>query len=372
MEFQLSFPNHIVFGENRIDYLGEHLKDYGKRCLMVTGNKSIIESGALSRIEKSLNQANIVCVGMYSVKSEPDCLMVDEVRAAAQGKGADLIIGIGGGSVLDIAKAAAGLYGQRLRTEAYVNGATIQYCGIPFIAIPTTAGTGSEITTNAVLYNPITGNKASLAHPAFQARLSIVDPILTYDMSPKITAATGMDALTHAIESYTSNAANPVTMVLAEKAIELIGSSLERAVKNPRDGEARSNMAMGSMTAALAFAQTGVGIAHAISHPLGALFHIPHGVINAILLPAAIDFNHMSCSKKYRRVEILMGANKNLSEYIRQMVKEMPIPHSLTEAGYSPGREREIIEKTFQSRSLAKNPREAKAKDIMDLLEACI
>ncbi|MCK4259426.1 MAG: iron-containing alcohol dehydrogenase [Halanaerobiales bacterium] len=372
MEFSLNFPQNIVFGENTLEKLGELTKVYGTKCFIVRGHKSVEFSGVLDEIEVSLKSNGIKCAGFYKVKGEPDCSMVDEVRKLVEIEGVDFIIGVGGGSALDVAKAAAGLLGQLLPTVDYLNKTPFQYNGLPFIAIPTTAGTGSEITLNSVLYNPTNGNKNSIADPKFQPVLSIVDPILTYGMPPKITASTGMDALTHAIESYTSKSANPLTMSLAEKAIELIGKSLMKAVNVGNDVEARRDMAMGSMIAALAFAQTGVGIAHSISHPLGAIFHISHGVANAILLSEAIDFNDRDCRERYKRVGELMKADKKLSDFIRDMIKEMPIPHNLSEAGYRKGKEQEIVEKTLQSRSLKKNPRVVEEKDVLEILEKCI
>ncbi len=352
MEFSLNFPQNIVFGENTLAKLGELTKVYGTRCFIVRGHKSVESSGVLEKLELSLRREGIKCVGFYKVKGEPDCSMVDEVRKLVEIEGVDFIIGVGGGSALDVAKAVAGLSGQLLPTVDYLNKTPFQYNGLPFIAIPTTAGTGSEITLNSVLNNPTNGNKNSIADPKFQPVLSIVDPILTYGMPPMITASTGMDALTHAIESYTSKNANPLTMSLAEKAIELIGKSLIKAVNDGSDVEARRNIAMGSMIAALAFAQTGVA--------------------NAILLPEAIGFNDRDCHERYKRAEELMGADKKLSDFIRDMIKEMPIPHNLSEAGYRKGKEQEIIEKTFQSRSLKKNPREVEEKDVLEILEKCI
>lgn len=372
MEFLLNFPKNIVFGEDTVKKLGDYVMGYGKSCIMVTGSTSLVKSGTMGIMEGSLLDKGITCKAIYNVKGEPDCTMVDEVRELAKSKAADFIIGAGGGSPLDIAKAAAGLHGQELPTSDYLNKEPYEYKGIPFIAIPTTAGTGSEITNNSVLHNPVTGNKVSLAHPDFQSKVAIVDPTLTYNMPASITAYTGMDALTHAIESYTSIAANPITSTLAEKAIELIMSSLERAVKNGKDVAARRDMAMGSMVAALAFAQTGVGVAHAISHPLGAIFDIPHGILNSILLPEAIDFNNESCPLKYKRIEELIGINEKLSNYIRKMIQGMPIPQNLTEAGYKKGREDEILEMTFQSRSLYKNPRKVEEKDVVGILARCI
>ena len=372
MEFTLNFPGSIIFGENSIEKLGENARKFGEKCILVTGGKSIKESGALDTMLNSLSKVGIECVDIYRATTEPDCHMVDEVREMAKLNDVDFIIGAGGGTPLDIAKAAAGLHGQELSTSDYLNKAPYEYKGIPFIAIPTTSGTGSEITNNSVLYNPVTKNKVSLANPEFQAKLGIVDPALTYNMPASITAYTGMDALTHAIESYTSMIANPVTMALAERSVQLIMSSIEKAVADGKDPVARRDMALGSMVAALAFSQTGVGVAHAISHPLGAIFNIPHGVLNAILLPAAIDFNSQVVQDRYDRLAELMGIEGNLSEYIRNMIKNMSIPQNLTEAGYERGREKEILEMTFQSRSLYRNPRKVSEEDVIEILEKCI
>lgn len=372
MNFLLNLPNNIVFGENTIDDLGEKVKAFGSKCIIVTGKKSTKSSGALDKIISSLKKSKISFFIFDEVKGEPDTEMVDKVRNLAKTEDVEFIIGVGGGSALDVAKAAAGLYNQNLKTLSYLNKEPFEYRGIPFIGIPTTSGTGSEITLNSVLYNKSKGNKNSIAHPRFQSKLSIIDPTLTYSMPDSITAASGMDALTHAIESYTSLAANPITLALAGKAIELIGQNLVKAVDNGLDKDARANMALGSVIAGLAFSQTGVGVAHSISHPLGALFHIPHGVANAILLPVVIEYNDKTCHNRYEEISVLLGGNMKASEQIRKLIKSMPIPKTLLEAGYKKGREKEIVEKTFQSRSLKKNPRPVKEKDVLDIIRECM
>lgn len=372
MNFSLKFPSNLVFGENSVDQLGEYSVEFGTKCIIVTGTKSTKKSGALDRVINILKKHNIECIIYDKVRGEPDTEIVDDIRLQAEQENVDFIIGLGGGSALDAAKASAGLYGQKLPTVDYLNKKTFEYKGIPFIAIPTTSGTGSEVTLNAVLHNPIKKNKNSIAHPKFQAKLSIVDPTLTYSMPPWVAAASGMDALTHAIESYTSKAANPITMVLAAKAIELIGKNLVKAVDDNLDVEARSNMALASTTAALAFSQTGVGVAHSISHPLGALFGIPHGIANAILLPVVMDFNEKECPDRYQEIAHLLGITQKASDCVRELLCKMPIPKTLKDAGYKEGKEDEIIKRTFESRSLKKNPREVKEKDILYILEQCI
>ena len=372
MQFTLHFPSNIIFEEDGIKKLGEKAIEYGNKCLIVTGKKSAQKSGALDKVTESLKKANIQFVVFDKASGEPDCEIVDEVRELADKEEVKFIIGLGGGSPMDVAKAAAGLWGQNLKTVKYVNKEPFQYRGIPFVAVPTTSGTGSEVTLNSVLYNPQTGNKKSLANPKFQASLSIIDPSLTYTMSSKLTAAVGMDALTHAVESYTSLTANEVTRALAIKAIDLIIGNLMNAVKDGSSKEARKNMALGSMIAGMAFAQTGVGGAHAISHPLGAIFNIPHGVACALLLPEIINFNSKNCKDKYDEIRMAVGIKGEFSTFIREMIKEMPLPKTLLEVGYKKGSEERIVASTFDSRSIKNNPRKVEEKDVIKILESCL
>lgn len=369
MHIDLTFPNKIVFGTGKLEKIGELTKAFGKKSLIVTGKNSSKESGALDNIIKNLRKQDIEAEIFDSISGEPDTDLVDDLRQVLKEKDIDFVIGLGGGSVLDVAKAAAGLYGQEEATVEYINGKPFTYRGLAFIGVPTTAGTGSEVTLNSVLYNPRTKNKASLAHPKFQARLGLIDPILTYNMPADITASTGMDALTHAIESYTSKAANPVTMALAGEAISLIGQNILKTIEDGNNKEARSSMALGSLMAALAFSQTGVGVAHSISHPLGALFNIPHGIANAILLPVVVEYNYDACTEKYEEIANLLGGRGSAKEQIDNLLRKMPIPQRLEQAGYKKGKEADIIERTFQSRSISKNPRKVEKEDVIKILE---
>ncbi|MGI6588743.1 MAG: iron-containing alcohol dehydrogenase family protein [Peptococcia bacterium] len=372
MQFTLHFPSKLIFGDNTLDKLGENAIEFGKKCLLVTGKKSTRESGTLQKTMESLTKNDIKCLCFSEVSGEPDCEIVDRVRTLAEKEKVDFLVALGGGSSLDTAKAAAGLMGQDLPTVEYLNKAPFEYKGIPFVAVPTTAGTGSEITLNSVLYNPVTENKKSLAHPCFQARLSIVDPTLTYSMLPRLTAITGMDALTHAVESYTSLKANEVTKALAARAIKIICENLRATVENNLYCEGRSKMALGSMMAGMAFAQTGVGAAHSLSHPLGALFHIPHGVACALLLPEVVAFNSVVCRDKYEEITVMLGLKEDFSAYLHKIVKQLPLPQTLTEAGYREGREKKIVTASFDSRSIKNNPRKVEKKDVMNILVRCL
>lgn len=371
MNLSLMFPMEIMFGEGTVKNIGTRCKDFGDCGMIITGGNSTKASGVLEDVCNDLLSNNIKYIIYDKVTGEPDTSIVDDARHVAKTNDVDFIIGLGGGSALDVAKVTAGLHNQELTTIEYLDKYPYEYDGIPFVGVPTTAGTASEVTLNSVLYNPIKGNKYSIANPKFQAKLCIIDPRLTYSMNPSLTASTGMDALTHAIESYTSKLANPITKALAGQAISLISKSIVKAVKNGTDITARRDMALGSMVAGLAFSQTGVGLAHCISHPLGGIFHIPHGVANAILLPCVMDYNYRDCPQQYIEIGRLMGGHKTASNQVRAILEELPISKNLTSAGYKSGNEEDIVKKTFESRSIKKNPRMPLQTDIIDILNIC-
>lgn len=367
-EISLTWPKRVLIGEGVLANLSEEMKDFPKKGIVITGGQSTKRSGTLDRVLKALEDFD--CLVYDRVTKEPSTAMVDEARAAARDFGAGFVIGLGGGSALDVAKATAGLYHLDASTQVCMDQKVFDKANIPFVGIPTTAGTGSEITLNAVLYSETTENKQSIAAPWFQAEIALVDADLTVSMPASLTAATGMDALTHAIESYTSTFANEVTRAVALQAIEAIGKGLLAACQDGENRQARLHMAKGSALAALAFSQTGVGIAHAISHPLGAEFHIPHGVANAILLPEAIRFNRVEIESDYEKIAQALGM-EDAETGIREWLEKLPLPKTLAEAGYERGREASILEKTFLSRSLKKNPRQASREDILAMISWC-
>ncbi|BES64596.1 alcohol dehydrogenase EutG [Gottschalkiaceae bacterium SANA] len=364
----LTLPKRVLIGEGVLKQLAEEMKGFSKKGMIITGGNSVKRSGTLNRVLEEL--AAFDCLVYDQVSCEPTTEMADMARKAAREFGAGFVIGLGGGSAMDVAKTTAGLYGLDESTQACMDLKTFDKKNIPFIGIPTTAGTGSEITLNAVLYSKTTKNKQSIAASWFQAEVALIDSELTISMPAALTAATGMDALTHAIESYTSTVANEVTKAIALEAIEAIGKGLIPACENGEDREARLLMAKGSALAALAFSQTGVGIAHAISHPLGAEFHISHGVANAILLPEAIRFNRVVCEGDYKQIAKALGM-EDAEVGIRKWLSLLPIPKTLSQAGYERGHEESILEKTFLSRSLKKNPRQASREDVLMLIEWC-
>ena len=212
----------------------------------------------------------------------------------ARKKKSDVVIGLGGGSAMDAAKAIASLARQSGTIWEYHSGKKIEKEGLPFVAIPTTAWTGAEITNNSVLTDRKVSLKKSIRSPYMIARVALVDPDLTLFLPSQVTAYTGMDAFTQALESYVTRTSNPITDTLALQAIEIIFQNLPQAVANGKDAETRGKMALGSLLSAMAFSNSGLGAVHGLAHPIGARFGVPHGLACAILLPHVIGFNQIS------------------------------------------------------------------------------
>jgi alcohol dehydrogenase class IV len=266
-----------------------------RRVLVVTGSGPTGRSEGLSRLKASLGEAGIHAEVYAEVGHDPDSDRVeDAARRIAEG-GFDGVVAFGGGSPLDCAKAAALHARNGLSRDSEASGASFldfvygrahfDRPGLPLVAIPTTAGSGSEMSANVVTTDLSARRKLGLSNPWFYPRLALVDPGLQATMPASLTAATGMDALTHALESYVSRRSTPLTRAIAGEAAGLILGSLGRACAEPPDMEARSAMALGSSIVAMAFSQTGLGMVHGFAHPVGARGGVAHGVANAVILP---------------------------------------------------------------------------------------
>ena len=290
-----------------ISQTGAECARLGSNALIVTGKGSSLASGALERLENSLKQAGIKYTRFAEVEPDPTANTVLKGAALARKVKADVIIGLGGGSPLDAAKAIAGAVsgGPKFKIESLA--ACTQENTLPLIAIPTTAGTGSEVTRVSVITIPEKQTKAAIANDAFIPKTAILDPELTKSMPPHVTAATGMDALTHAMEAYLSILATPQTDTLALSAIRRIGGNLLPAALNGRNMEARAAMMLGQMEAGLAFSNASVGLIHAMSRPLGARHGLAHGLANAILLPRVMEFNRPACVDRMADMALALG-----------------------------------------------------------------
>ncbi|WP_235867378.1 iron-containing alcohol dehydrogenase [Priestia abyssalis] len=309
-DFNFNIPTSIEFGSGKVENIGERAKELGGTKVLLITDKGLAQTGILQKVTDSLDQEGV----NYMVFDEitPNPKDVDCQRAYEQFKDEeiDLLIGLGGGSSMDTAKAIGTLltHEGELRERYGVN--LLEREITPLICIPTTSGTGSEVTTGSVITDTVTKQKEAILDIRLAPKLAILDPELTLTLPKSITAATGMDALTHAIEAYTSNIAEPISDALSLYSIELIGKYLPAAVENGNDLEARRNMLIASLIAGMAFNHADLGAVHAMAEPLGGLYDTPHGVANSIFLPHVFEFNIPSNLEKHAIVAEKLGVNK--------------------------------------------------------------
>jgi alcohol dehydrogenase class IV len=380
---QFYLPTRIVTGNGCFAELGKHTSQFGKRTMLVCGARSLRASGQLDRALELLRVADAQVIVYDAVSGEPTLDVVQAGLDLARQEDVGVVVGIGGGSAMDVAKAIAGLFTHPGTVDDYFGKVRqVTGGGLPWIAVPTTAGTGAEVTKNAVLISPRHDQKSSLRHDAWFADVALVDPELNLSTPPEITAASGSDALTQAIEAYTSIGASPVTDALASDAIARIGRSLERAYQDGRDLQARADMLYGSMIAGMAFANSRLGGVHGMAHPLGYRYHIPHGVVCGLLLPYTMDYNVNYAEEKYAHIARLLGldtrgmdlhaAAQRAAQHARELVGRVGIPLHLSTFGVKEKDLPVIAEESMPSGSLKHNPRPLAIEDVMVILSAAL
>lgn len=340
----------VVFGEDALDYLSE-VK--GKRALVVTDK--VVRELAAERVAEKLREAGLDIEFYDEVEAEPSTSSVARGLEVARRLQPDLIVAVGGGSCIDTAKAIWALYeNPELSIEDIAPLAELKLREkARLIAVPTTSGTGSEATWAAVITDPAEHRKMELAHHELVPDIAVVDPSLAKTMPPKLTAATGMDVLAHAIEAYVSQWANDFTDGLALKAIELVFRYLPRAYRSPDDMEAREKMHNAATIAGLAFSNSMIGVAHALAHSIGGLFKIPHGEAVGMCLPYTIEYDlpeaedrleqiahHLRLSYTSRR-----EAGLKLADEARRLLSEMGLPATLAERGVAESELEENMDK---------------------------
>ena len=380
--FEFQLPARIVFGANVVDKVGEEIAGLnGKKVLVVT-DKGVVNAGLLDKITEKLEKASVDYEVFDKVEANPRLASIHEGADLYHEKNCDLIIGLGGGSPMDAAKAI----GVKATHEGDVadytrrGGKPVQNITPPLIAIPTTSGTASEVTWFSVLTDPDEKSKIVIATPCIAPNVSLVDPVMTRTMPPEITAFTGMDALTHAVEAYVSIKATPLSDTLALKAIELIGSNLREAVGNGDNLEARSNMMMGSTIAGMAFANSSVGLVHAVAHALGGQFNIAHGVANALMLPLVMQFNLIACPSRYADIAWALGedveglndmeAARIAVEAVMDLSEDIGIPKDLRKLGADPSLIDALADESEnQKGAYPFNPRKIRKADVVAMFK---
>jgi alcohol dehydrogenase len=335
--FSFIIAPEIIFGNGAAEKAGIVAKNLGaKRALIIT-DKAILGAKLLKEVLASLSKDRIEVEIFAEVEAEPSLEMADD--AGDRARKCTLVIGIGGGSSMDVAKTAAILARNGGKARDYEGIDKVPRPGVPKIMIPTTAGSGSELTFTAVLVDKSKHKKLMLHSAHLFAEVAIFDPLLTLSMPPSVTSSTGIDALTHAIEAYVSLRANVITDTLALQAIKLIAENLGQSFRKGSNLIARENMLMGSLLATMAFRNAGLGAVHALAHPLGQICDIAHGVANGILLPRMMEFNSESSPGKYARIAQAMGKNvdgllpheasKRAISAVSQLLHDVKIPRRI-------------------------------------------
>ncbi len=306
MSFEMFIPGRAFFGAGVVAKVAEVIGEDAKRVFLVT-DENLVKLGTAKRIEEILKSAGKEVATFDSVEPEPSVETTDKAAAAARDFKAQAVIGLGGGSCMDVAKAVSVLITNEGSAARYQGLGLVKKPGVLKVMIPTTAGTGSEVTFTAVLIRRSDGFKGGINDDKLFADYALLDPELTLTAPPKVTASSGMDALIHAVEAYTSRYATWFSDMFAQQAIKRIGKWIRIATWNGRNVEARSHMQYAAYLAGLALVHAGVGACHALSYPLGGMFGVGHGVGNALLMPHVVRANAFSCPDRYTDVLKWLG-----------------------------------------------------------------
>jgi alcohol dehydrogenase len=374
----LPVPTTIHFGIKSRFLVAEKAKELGAKRTLIVTDQGVVGAGLLSDVEKCLREAGMEVAVYDRVIPNSSLSIVREGVKLMKDSRAEVVVGVGGGSSLDTAKAVAVMAGNPGDFADYIGMHKFKNPGLPVIALPTTAGTGSEVTIFSVITDDQKQEKTVAGSPHLCPRVALCDPELTLSLPPAVTASTGMDALAHALESFTNQNTQPISDALTLKAIELIGEWLRPAVAKGDNLEARYWMLLGSLMAALGFSSTRLGLAHAFAMPLGsAPCNLAHGVANAVMLPSVMEYNLMANIPKFVQVAKAMGecveglsaldAAYQAVEAVKKLSQDIGIPQSLKDLGIKEEWIRSISEEAMKSGNIAVNPRKPTLDDMIEI-----
>lgn len=365
------------FGPGSRSILPDEIERRGFKKSLIVTDKDLIKYNVVNKVTEILHEHSVLYEIFDEVKPNPTVSNVKEGILAFKESKADFILAIGGGSAIDTAKAIGIIinnpeFSDVVSLEGVAN---TKNKSVPIIALPTTAGTAAEVTINYVITDESNKKKMVCVDPNDIPILAIIDAEMMISMPKSLTAATGMDALTHAIEGYTTNAAWSLTEMFSLQAISMISKSLEKAVDNPNNVEARDMMATAQYIAGMGFSNAGLGLVHGMAHPLGAFYDIPHGVANALLLPHIMEYNMESCIEKYKDVAIAMGAdvsNLSVSEsaslavsLVKKLAVSVNIPQHLSELGVKEEELEALAISAYSDVCTPGNPKTTSIEDIV-------
>lgn len=378
--YEFRLPPVVISGPGCFSRLGEQARALRIRKALVVTDPVVRSLPCIDQGRDYLDGAGVASELFAGVAPEPLVPNVEAGLAAFRGAECDAVVAIGGGSSIDVAKCIAALATNGGRVPDFEGPNRIPNPGVPVIAVPTTAGTGSEVTKNAVITDVDRDVKMLIASPFLIPSVAIDDPLLTVSLPPFSTMATGLDALTHAIEAYVSRRAQPMTDVLALEAIRLIASSLRRACTNGDDLDARSKMMDGQLMAGMAFTNSSVALVHGMARPIGAHFHLPHGLSNAVLLAIVMEYSLTASPRRFAAIAAALGerveglstleAARRSVDAVRRLADDVQVP-TLRGVGVDPDRLSELAPRmagdAIASGSPSNNPRLATADEIVAL-----
>jgi len=373
-----SYPTRILFGNGATTDLGKEARALGMTRALVVSDPGVTRAGLTAPVERALASASVESVRFDQLSTNPS---EAEARAAAKAytaAGADGVVAVGGGAALDVAKIVRVLVTESLPLDelddALGGDAKMKGQFPPMIAVPTTAGTGSEVGRSGVVTVQKTGRKTVIFHPKLIPNVAVLDPRMTESLPAAITAATGFDALTHCIEAYLSKGDHPMADAIALKGIQLCGKYLERAVKSPHDLDARGAMLKAAMMGAVAF-QKGLGVCHSLAHPLGAEHNLHHGLANAVCLPAVLDFNRSAVQPRIAEIARALGVRGGdedtlafeCSGAVRALRHKIGLPEGLRSEGISEHDIPKLARLAYEDACHRANPRAVSEQDLDQL-----
>ena len=375
--FEFPLPTKIVYGCGVLKQLPEEVRKAGGSRILIITDPGIVGAGIAKQVTDLLDAADLTYTVFDGVEANPKDVNAEAGARAAREIDADCMIAVGGGSPIDCAKAIGVLLAHNAEYIKPYEGktaATLQ--GPPLITVPTTSGTGSEITFSSVITDTRNQYKMTIKSPYTAATTAVCDPELTLSVPPMVTATTGVDALTHSIEGFTAVNSEPIGDAAALYSIELIAGNLVRAVRDGSNLEARSNMLMASMLGGISFSHSDVASVHCIAEALGSMYDLPHGTCNAIFLPYVMEYNMDFCTDRYARVATAMGLTwdteeegaKKAVEFVKQLTLDVGLP-TFASLDPDPADFPKLAEMSVNNGSNEDNPRPMTARDYEILLD---
>lgn len=375
-DFNFKIPQNIQFGMGILKKLPEILKEDNSSHVFLVSDRGLEKIGVVDKVKDIIEASGIKCTTYLDVVPNPTITVVKEAANIYKKCSATSIIALGGGSPLDVSKAVGVLstFGGEITDYEGLN--KVPGPIVPIIAIPTTAGTGSEVTASSVITDEARNYKFSIVSYETLPKYALLDPELIMTAPASIAAACGVDALIHAIEAYLSKQASPFSDAMAEKAMELIGKNLRNFIKDRKNEEAAAGMMLGSNFAGISFAWARLGNVHAMSHPVSAFYNVPHGIANSVLLPTVMEFNSVTDKGRYEKIYNYIKENDNVTidfkpeiliDMLKKLNSDLGIPNSLKELGVKEESIEEMAIDAMKSGNVLANPRTTTLDDMIQL-----